>query len=96
MPGRPQAQRPEAPPPQRGGPGAATYGAMPGFGMGGFPFGVTGPPRGAGGGGVSFSAGFGFFPSLFGLQFVSVFASWGYGGDGVTCVSRVDPRSLVV
>jgi hypothetical protein len=43
---------------------------MPGFGMGGLPFGVTGPR--AAGGGVSFSAGFGFFPSLFGLQFVSI------------------------
>lgn len=75
VPGRPAAQRPEARPQ------ASTFiGGTPAF-MGGIPFnafgttnhytgGVGGMGGPAGGGGVvSFSAGFGFFPSLFGLQF---------------------------
>ncbi len=75
VPGRPAAQRPEATP------HATTFiGGAPAF-MGGLPFNAfgtanhyTGGGAGgmAGGGGmVSFSAGFGFFPSLFGLQFQS-------------------------
>jgi hypothetical protein len=67
VPNRPQAQRP-APPPHEGGGGGfggGAFGATPGFPGGGFGLG----PGVGGPGGVTFSAGFGFFPSLFGLQF---------------------------
>ena len=40
--------------------------------IGGMPFTAAG---GVGGGGMAFSAGLGFFPSLFGLQFVSTAAA---------------------
>lgn len=71
VPSRPEAERPRAERPRVPNPFAGGFGM--GAGWGGFP-GMEGVAPGAGvmaGGQVQFQAGLGFFPSLFGLQFVS-------------------------
>lgn len=65
MPNRPEAERP---PVERPRPVNAFAG---GLGAGGAWGGVVGTEGGGIGGQVHFQAGLGFFPSLFGLQFVS-------------------------
>lgn len=89
VPGRPTAQRPQA---------STFIGGTPAF-MGGLPFnafgttnhytggvgGMGGPA--AGGGMVSLSAGFGFFPSLFGLQFQTFVPSSSSSASGTTAAA---------
>lgn len=67
MPSRPDAERPPA---ER--PSPPNVGVTAGGGWGGFGGGLAGTEGGGTGGQVHFQAGLGFFPSLFGLQFVSV------------------------
>lgn len=74
MPSRPDAERPPADRPR---PSNASVGGLgTGGGWGGFGGGVSGTEGGGAGGQVHFQAGLGFFPSLFGLQFVSDNFGW--------------------
>lgn len=73
VPSRPEAERPQAERPRVPNPFGGGLGMGVGAGWGAFPGMEGGAPGVAGmaGGQVQFQAGLGFFPSLFGLQFVS-------------------------